>query len=50
MPYWFRKQLMKAFLNKDIYQIRMLNECWYTYYASLRDEKADKQDRKRKQA
>lgn len=31
MPKWLMKQLMKAFLHKNRRQIRLLNECWFTY-------------------
>ncbi|TGB01818.1 cortex morphogenetic protein CmpA [Halobacillus salinus] len=31
MPSWLRKQISKAFLDKDKYQIKMLNQCWYYY-------------------
>ncbi|WP_147675260.1 cortex morphogenetic protein CmpA [Numidum massiliense] len=31
MPLWLQRQLMRAFLHKDIRQIRMVNECWFTY-------------------
>ncbi|HET7626925.1 MAG TPA: cortex morphogenetic protein CmpA [Bacillales bacterium] len=31
MPYWFKKQLRKAYFRKDRYQIRMLNQCWFFY-------------------
>ncbi|TLS34915.1 cortex morphogenetic protein CmpA [Pseudalkalibacillus caeni] len=31
MPTWFKKQLKQAYLNKDRYQIRLLNQCWFFY-------------------
>ncbi|WLD93673.1 cortex morphogenetic protein CmpA [Alkalihalobacillus sp. AL-G] len=31
MPYWFKKQLRTAYLNKDRYQIKLLNQCWFFY-------------------
>lgn len=31
MPRWLRKQLMRAFHGKDRWQIRYLNECWFTF-------------------
>ncbi|MBB6451280.1 hypothetical protein HNR44_003274 [Geomicrobium halophilum] len=31
MPYWLRKQLEKAYFEKNHYEIVMLNKCWYTY-------------------
>ncbi|MEH6941941.1 cortex morphogenetic protein CmpA [Bacillus sp. JJ722] len=34
MPKWLQKQLKKAFLTKDSYQIHLLNQCWYFYRKS----------------
>ncbi|PWU68076.1 MULTISPECIES: cortex morphogenetic protein CmpA [Gracilibacillus] len=31
MPTWLKKQLTGAFLQKDKYQIRLLNQCWFFY-------------------
>ncbi|MFB4161400.1 cortex morphogenetic protein CmpA [Geomicrobium sp. JSM 1781026] len=31
MPYWLRKQLEKAYYEKNHYEIVMLNQCWYSY-------------------
>ncbi|KGX86555.1 cortex morphogenetic protein CmpA [Pontibacillus litoralis] len=31
MPKWLKHQLMKAYLEKNINQIKMLNQCWYVY-------------------
>ncbi|MDM5197002.1 cortex morphogenetic protein CmpA [Fictibacillus enclensis] len=31
MPTWFKKQLRKAYFQKDRYQIRLLNQCWFFY-------------------
>ncbi|MCF6139342.1 MULTISPECIES: cortex morphogenetic protein CmpA [Bacillales] len=31
MPYWFKKQLRNAYFNKDRYQIKLLNQCWFFY-------------------
>jgi len=31
MPKWLRRQLMRAFYGKDRWQIRYLNECWFTF-------------------
>ncbi|MFG6150403.1 cortex morphogenetic protein CmpA [Halobacillus sp. B23F22_1] len=31
MPRWLQKQMSDAFFNKDKYQIKMLNQCWYFY-------------------
>ncbi|MDQ0340454.1 hypothetical protein J2S00_003269 [Caldalkalibacillus uzonensis] len=35
MPRWLQNQLQRAFYEKDLYQIRLLNECWYLYYTRL---------------
>lgn len=31
MPQWLCSQLMRAFQQKDLRQIRLLNECWFYY-------------------
>ncbi|MFC4775514.1 cortex morphogenetic protein CmpA [Paenibacillus sp. GCM10023252] len=31
MPQWLCNQLMRAYLKKDLRQIRLLNDCWYFY-------------------
>ncbi|MFD2442435.1 cortex morphogenetic protein CmpA [Bacillus sp. CGMCC 1.16607] len=31
MPTWFQKQIKKAFLEKNRYQIKLLNQCWFFY-------------------
>ncbi|WP_090750316.1 cortex morphogenetic protein CmpA [Mesobacillus persicus] len=31
MPVWFQNQMMRAFYQKDRYQIKLLNQCWYFY-------------------
>ncbi|MGO4889635.1 cortex morphogenetic protein CmpA [Anaerobacillus sp. MEB173] len=31
MPSWLRKQLKHAYLQKDRYQIKLLNQCWFYY-------------------
>ncbi|CAG9623385.1 cortex morphogenetic protein CmpA [Sutcliffiella rhizosphaerae] len=31
MPSWFKKQMQRAYLEKDRYQIKMLNQCWFFY-------------------
>ncbi|MFC0523694.1 cortex morphogenetic protein CmpA [Pontibacillus salicampi] len=31
MPGWLKNQLMRAYLEKNTYQIKMLNQCWYFY-------------------
>ncbi|WP_173104450.1 cortex morphogenetic protein CmpA [Bacillus sp. KH172YL63] len=31
MPKWLVNQLRKAYLEKDRYQIKLLNQCWYFY-------------------
>ncbi|MDQ7862806.1 cortex morphogenetic protein CmpA [Peribacillus frigoritolerans] len=29
MPNWFQNQIRKAFYEKDYYQVKMLNQCWF---------------------
>ncbi|UOQ44339.1 cortex morphogenetic protein CmpA [Halobacillus salinarum] len=36
MPGWLKKQICAAFFNKDKYQIKMLNQCWYFYQQHLK--------------
>ncbi|WP_156314850.1 cortex morphogenetic protein CmpA [Halalkalibacter wakoensis] len=31
MPTWLRQQLKRAYLEKDRYQIKVLNQCWFYY-------------------
>jgi hypothetical protein len=31
MPTWFRNQMKRAFYEKDRYQIKLLNQCWFFY-------------------
>ncbi|MCD7036720.1 cortex morphogenetic protein CmpA [Metabacillus sp. GX 13764] len=31
MPSWLKNQLMRAYLEKNSYQIKLLNQCWYFY-------------------
>ncbi|MFK7696905.1 cortex morphogenetic protein CmpA [Paenibacillus sp. HJGM_3] len=31
MPQWLCHQLERAFMKKDLRQIRLLNDCWYFY-------------------
>ncbi|MBM7588010.1 hypothetical protein JOC86_004585 [Bacillus pakistanensis] len=31
MPNWLQKQMRKAYLEKDRYQIKLLNQCWFFY-------------------
>ncbi|AGX02300.1 MULTISPECIES: cortex morphogenetic protein CmpA [Bacillaceae] len=31
MPTWFQNQIQRAFLEKNRYQIKLLNQCWYFY-------------------
>ncbi|CAM3486494.1 cortex morphogenetic protein CmpA [Marinicrinis lubricantis] len=31
MPQWLCNQLLRAYLTKDIRQIKLLNDCWYFY-------------------
>ncbi|MCA1066355.1 cortex morphogenetic protein CmpA [Rossellomorea sp. AcN35-11] len=31
MPNWLVNQLRRAYFEKDRYQIKLLNQCWYFY-------------------
>ena len=31
MPTWFQNQIKKAFYEKNRYQIKLLNQCWFFY-------------------
>ncbi|WP_212975219.1 cortex morphogenetic protein CmpA [Bacillus sp. J14TS2] len=31
MPSWFVHQMQKAFFEKNLYQIKLLNQCWHYY-------------------
>lgn len=31
MPKWLKKELMRAYSEKDIYRIRFLNDSWFVY-------------------
>ncbi|MCT2534972.1 cortex morphogenetic protein CmpA [Aquibacillus koreensis] len=31
MPNWFKKQMTEAYHNKNLYQIKVLNQCWFFY-------------------
>ncbi|MCM3006661.1 cortex morphogenetic protein CmpA [Priestia koreensis] len=31
MPNWLMNQLQRAYYQKDRYQIKLLNQCWYFY-------------------
>ncbi|KAB2328568.1 cortex morphogenetic protein CmpA [Cytobacillus depressus] len=31
MPVWFQNQMQRAFFEKDRYQIKLLNQCWFIY-------------------
>ncbi|MDX8362837.1 MULTISPECIES: cortex morphogenetic protein CmpA [Bacillaceae] len=31
MPTWFKNQIQKAYYEKNSYQIRLLNQCWFFY-------------------
>ncbi|TSB45857.1 cortex morphogenetic protein CmpA [Alkalicoccobacillus porphyridii] len=34
MPTWLKKQLRRAFAEKNKYQLRVLNQCWFYYQKS----------------
>ncbi|MCM3748294.1 cortex morphogenetic protein CmpA [Paenibacillus pasadenensis] len=31
MPQWLSNQLKRAFQQKDLRQVRLLNDCWFYY-------------------
>ncbi|MCP8618080.1 cortex morphogenetic protein CmpA [Salirhabdus salicampi] len=31
MPRWLKRQIQMAFRSKNLYQIRLLNQCWFFY-------------------
>ncbi|MDP4086403.1 MAG: cortex morphogenetic protein CmpA [Bacillota bacterium] len=31
MPTWFQNQIKRAFYEKNLYQIKILNQCWFFY-------------------
>ncbi|HZH58200.1 MAG TPA: cortex morphogenetic protein CmpA [Metabacillus sp.] len=31
MPSWLQNQMQRAFLEKNRYQIKLLNQCWFFY-------------------
>jgi hypothetical protein len=37
MPMWLRQQLQQAYLEKNRYQIKVLNQCWF-YYKEIETE------------
>ncbi|TYR78357.1 cortex morphogenetic protein CmpA [Priestia megaterium] len=34
MPIWLKKQMQRAYFQKDRAQIRLLNQCWFFYQKS----------------
>ncbi|MGG0721808.1 cortex morphogenetic protein CmpA [Bacillus mycoides] len=34
MPTWLKKQMQLAYFEKNRYQIKLLNECWF-YYSKI---------------
>ncbi|MGL4521751.1 MAG: cortex morphogenetic protein CmpA [Bacilli bacterium] len=40
MPTWLKKQLQKAFVEKNTTQIRILNQCWYFYRTKVLNEES----------
>lgn len=31
MPQWFQNQIKRAFYEKNLYKIKLLNQCWFFY-------------------
>ncbi|ENH96401.1 hypothetical protein J416_11195 [Gracilibacillus halophilus YIM-C55.5] len=42
MPTWLINQLTDAYLKKDIYQIKVLNQCWFFYQSLYKRTPASK--------
>ncbi|MGL4820491.1 MAG: cortex morphogenetic protein CmpA [Bacilli bacterium] len=38
MPSWLKRQIQRAFLEKNRSQIRVLNQCWYFYREKVMKE------------
>ncbi|WP_156321298.1 cortex morphogenetic protein CmpA [Bacillus sp. JCM 19041] len=34
MPTWLKKQLRKAYADKNRHQLKVLNQCWFYYKTS----------------
>ncbi|WP_202080805.1 cortex morphogenetic protein CmpA [Caldalkalibacillus salinus] len=41
MPFWLQRQLRRAFYRRDVRQIQILNDCWYTYHQTHIQSKQD---------
>ncbi len=35
MPSWLKNQLRTAYLKKDRYQVKLLNQCWFFYQKQM---------------
>nr|WP_295975455.1 cortex morphogenetic protein CmpA [uncultured Bacillus sp.] len=35
MPNWLQNQIRKAFYEKNRYQVKLLNQCWFFYRKNL---------------
>lgn len=44
MPYWLKKQLRQAFLQKNRYQILVLNDCWYFYKKLMKENEVNNEN------
>ncbi|MBB2483507.1 MULTISPECIES: cortex morphogenetic protein CmpA [Heyndrickxia] len=40
MPIWFQNQMRRAFNEKNRYQIKLLNQCWF-FYTNQNNEKSN---------
>lgn len=38
MPKWLKNQIRKAFNEKDAYQVHLLNQCWFFYRKTQKEE------------
>ncbi|ADU28637.1 cortex morphogenetic protein CmpA [Evansella cellulosilytica] len=35
MPSWLQRQLKEAYQQKDMRQVRLLNQCWFYYKKTI---------------
>lgn len=44
MPQWLCNQLIRAYQNKDLRQIRLLNDCWFFYHSDPEESSEQKKE------
>lgn len=47
MPKWFTKQLQKAYYDKNIYAIKLLNQSWFFKVNNMSKERVEDGSEKR---